>query len=163
MRTRLAAHRQHAVYLTAHKYYVFLAGRALEVPLHQLVIHDWSKLTPAQWFPYTNYFYPPTPEARPPEVHEAFWLAWKLHQNEKHHWQRWVVIGDDGSLRPIEMPKKYVREMVADWWGAGAVRGMFNSLDWYMARRDKIILYPSSRIEAESCLERLRIKGFLHR
>lgn len=38
------------------------------------------------------------------------------HQNNnQHHWQYWVLITDEGDLRPLDMPDCYVAEMVCDW------------------------------------------------
>ncbi len=54
---RLAPHKANAKYLLKHKWHVLCAGLKLNVPLWRLIIHDWSKLTPIEWFAYTRYFF----------------------------------------------------------------------------------------------------------
>ena len=44
-------------YIARHKWFVFLAGIKTSAPLWRLIIHDWSKLTPAEWSPYVEMFY----------------------------------------------------------------------------------------------------------
>lgn len=44
------------------------------------------------------------------------------------------------------MPEEFVREMVADWMGAGIAQGKRGDIwNWWENHRDKIILHPSSR------------------
>lgn len=54
-------HLRYLWYVLRHKWYVFQAGRVLKVPVWQLLMHDLSKFTPAEWFPYVAYFYGPGP------------------------------------------------------------------------------------------------------
>ena len=54
---RLKPHKANAKYLLKHKWHVLRAGLKLNVPLWRLVVHDWSKLTPIEWFAYTAYFF----------------------------------------------------------------------------------------------------------
>lgn len=53
----MKAHLHYASYVVRHKWFVFYAGLKIKAPLWRLVIHDWSKLTPAEWFPYVLRFY----------------------------------------------------------------------------------------------------------
>lgn len=55
--SRLKPHKANAKYLLKHKWHVLRAGLKLNVPLWRLVVHDWSKLTPIEWFAYTCYFF----------------------------------------------------------------------------------------------------------
>lgn len=67
------------------------------------------------------------------EVEAAFDVAWVQHQHRNpHHWQHWVLREDDGATKLLPMPDRYVREMVADWAGAGrAITGKWDPLPWY--------------------------------
>lgn len=55
--------------------------------------------------------------------------------------------------KPIYMPKKFVREMVADWAGAGrAITGGWDVNKWYASNKHKIILHPATRQHVEKLL-----------
>jgi len=60
---------------------------------------------------------------------------------------------DRGDVIPLEMPTKYISEMVADWMGAGrAITGRWECQEWYEANKDKMILNYQTRIYVESLL-----------
>lgn len=141
-------HLRYARYIVRHKWFVFRAGLKTRAPLWRLLIHDWSKLLPVEWGPYAERFYGPTH----PGV--AFDRAWLHHQHRNpHHWQHWVLRRDDGGVRVLPMPQKFVREMVADWMGAGRViTGKWDVAGWYSKNRDTILLAPSTRYDVERLL-----------
>lgn len=139
------AHRRYASYVIRHKWFVFRAGLKTGAPLWRLVIHDWSKLTRAEWSPYVRSFYGPQP--RTDTVKAAFDAAWLHHQHaNRHHWQHWVLREDSGATKVLPMPERFAREMVADWMGAGrAITGRWEVAAWYDATRDRILLAESTR------------------
>jgi hypothetical protein len=164
-------HWQYARYIVRHKYFVYIAGRVAGVPLFRLLIHDWSKLLPCEWFPYTRYFYGDYPKwdqvkiACPAYdwnlteegIALAFERAWLHHIHwNKHHWQYWLLIDDPNSgeqMKALEMPEKYVREMVADWFGAGrAIMHSWDISDWWEKHRSGIILHPKTLEIVEALL-----------
>ncbi|HCF70962.1 MAG TPA: hypothetical protein DER33_05135 [Syntrophomonas sp.] len=61
------------------------------------------------------------------------------------------------------MPEKYVKEMVADWRGAGLAQGQADTLAWYHANKHKIILHPATRSQVEQLLYNSRITDSLDR
>lgn len=153
-------------YLIRHKWFVWQAGRMLGVNWFQLMIHDWSKFLPSEWFPYVNYFYGNYPSEmeheesyggqkffiHPEKKTREYWerrfnVAWNFHQKRNpHHYQFWILTNDDGSIKALEMPKKYVLEMVADWSGAGrAITGTWDFLTWYQKTKSQKNLHPESR------------------
>lgn len=142
-------HLKYASYVVRHKWFVFRAGLKTHAPLWRLLIHDWSKLTPAEWGPYVRSFYGPQP--RTYEVKQAFDVAWLHHQHRNpHHWQHWLLREDSGKLKTLEIPDKFVREMVADWMGAGrAITGRWEVGEWYYKNRDTIQLHPTTRAHVE--------------
>lgn len=171
------------VYLAKHKWFVFVAGvKATKAPLWRLVIHDWSKFTPAEFGPYRRKFfgetYPTAVEAEAlnaklatfspfrfkmtKEMAEAaFHRAWLHHIHlNPHHPQHWLLhLSDppDGiGLRPLEMPEPIVREMVADWMGAGrAQHGKWDVHSWYAKNRDKMVMHPNTRKLVDKVLEEI--------
>lgn len=155
-------HIRYLVYLLRHKWYVLIIGRRLHVPLWRLLIHDWSKFTPAEWGPYVSRFFRPrlyglssadTIAGRVRDFHCAF--LHHVHFNP-HHWQHWVPVDDRGELHPLPMPDVYIREMVADWASAGlAKNGELDIAEWYRRERTKMVMDSDTRIVAEGYIEEL--------
>lgn len=138
-------HRRYAWYVLRHKLFVFLAGLWLKVPLHQLVVHDWSKFLPDEWLPYARFFYGPPGYRGTPFGRDAFDRAWLRHQHRSpHHWQHWVLRNDDGSTFALPMPERFVREMVADWQGAGRALGKPDTAGWFRQNRRNMLLHPDT-------------------
>lgn len=144
-------------YIVRHKWYVFLACLEWKVPLHLAIFHDWTKFTAREFKPYAHNFYNADGSKRdirdksgaydPNKQPDEFKLAWLSHQRNKHHWQAWISIGDRGQPTAMPMPEKYVREMVADWTGAGrAISGRKDPWPWYSENMDKMILHYDTAI-----------------
>lgn len=119
-------------YLLKHKYYVYKFGRFLGVGRLQLLIHDWHKFLPSEWFPYIRTFYAANGSAQY-EEDLNFNYAWLNHiHRAKHHWQHWVLHPDSGGTYFVNIPKKYIKEMVADWASAGfVIHGKIEVGSWY--------------------------------
>ena len=158
-------------YIVIHKYYVLREMIKCRLFWRGLV-HDFSKLLPYEFFPYMEYFYN-NPDNQPyfkllkkqktfnsdeiTELHDlerkvynikrSFDYAWCKHQKKNpHHWQYWVLINDDGTLRPLEMPLVYRIEMYCDWFSAGmTINGYDNTLNWYIKNRNNMVLAPKTR------------------
>lgn len=145
-------------YVMRHKWYVFLAGLKLGVPLWALIIHDWQKFTPTEWKPYVDYFFRYRGvKNKPKDIKEAFDVAWNHHQKYgPHHWQYWMLVYDDQDETVIiEMPDRYRREMLADWRGAGkAITGRDDVIEWYSGRRERMtrVLHPNTLAWVEAQL-----------
>lgn len=155
-------------YVFKHKWFVLREGLKIGVNLWQLIIHDWSKFLPSEWFPYADYFYgewATEHEANramivagvylktKADVSAAFDVAWLKHQNRQpHHWQFWMLTMDDGGTQNLPMPDRYRREMLADWRGAGLALGKPDTRGWYLANRDHIQLHPQTRAWIEEQL-----------
>ena len=161
------SHLRYAKYLLRHKWFVFLAGLQTKAPLWRLLIHDWSKFLPCEWIPYAAYFYGKLAWLKDNEPDDyrywtlaqpyiaAFDRAWLHHQHRNpHHWQHWVLREDSGATKLLPMPEYFVREMVADWAGAGrAITGKWDVAKWYAANSAKIQLNEQSRRTAETLLQ----------
>lgn len=131
-----------------HKAFVFCAGLRTRTPLRLLIIHDWSKFTPAEAPHYARNFY--GDKADP----AGFAKAWAHHLGvNPHHWEYWV----DEYGEPHLMPERYVREMVADWLGASrAYEGRWpaSSVEWPWLQKNfqKINLHPETRMRVRRML-----------
>lgn len=138
-------------YLFRHKWYVMLACFRYKL-YWQGIKHDWSKFLPSELIPYATYFYASTAEEKDAASFDAAWLKHQ-HRNAHHH-QHWILRGDHGLTSALEMPKKYVYEMVADWVGAGqAITGKIDVKSWYNKNKHKIELHKESRKLVEKLLK----------
>lgn len=155
-----------------HKYYVLQVGMKLNLSILRLLLHDISKFTPAEFFPYMHYFYPSTEKT--PKIKEDFNIAWKLHYSRnKHHWEYWF---NDGDI--VDMPRECVMELVADWVAASkSYNGhwplprnvyfpgsgwewfdtvgedvLLNKMTYFTALRVLVLLYLFDYISQDSCI-----------
>ncbi len=139
-------HWSYLKYVLRHKWFVLVASRRISASLWRALIHDLSKFRPSEWGPYARTFYAddgskqykPSPE---------FDHAWLLHQHRNpHHWQHWVLSEDSGRVKVLDMPVKFVDEMVADWMGAGrAITGKWEYKEWYEKNKGKMLLAPRTQ------------------
>lgn len=152
----MTAHLRYLRYVLRHKWFVFRAGLRYRVPLHQLLVHDWTKFLPSEWTPYVDQFYrADAPKLRSGYYHSpemgkvAFNSAWLHHcMGNKHHWQRYAMVSEAGVKDPvvIPMPERFIREMVADWSGAGMAQGFGSDpLPWYTKNRHRMSVHPQTR------------------
>ena len=111
--------------------------------------HDYSKYSMEEYGAYDEYFYPSdgSEVGADPKRKKAFDYAWLHHQNSNpHHWQHWVLINDENGIEPLEMPARYVEEMVADWGAFAYLKKDGNALiRWYESHKDKMILHKDTR------------------
>ncbi len=148
-------------YVMRHKAAVWSGGRFVGgIPIWRLLIHDWDKFMPDEWFPYAAAFYAPDGSSQYIES-AAMAQAWNAHQKRnRHHWQYWLLTWDRGETTPIPMPEADAREMVADWIGAGkAITGNPDPTEWYEKNKNKMTLHPDTRQLVERLLDDVR--GFL--
>lgn len=130
MLEKLKAHYLYLKYVLRHKLFVYQEGVKLGVGRWQLLKHDMSKFSRAEWTPYVLKFYGkhyPRSSKRARDhkrIKREFDLAWLHHQHSNpHHWQRFVLLNDFGNPETcLEMPERYMLEMIADWKGAGRAK-----------------------------------------
>lgn len=152
----IKAHWAYLKIVLRHKLAVLKGCRIMGVPLWRGLMHDMSKFSLTEWNAYVNNFYNsdgtkkkirnPDGSYDPSSQTTAFTRAWlHHHKNNKHHWQSWISIGDCGKLTPVEIPDVYIREIIADWIGAGiAYSNESNPYNWFASNVHKMILHPAS-------------------
>jgi hypothetical protein len=167
---------QNLRYILRHKKYVLLALWRIGGwrTLWTGITHDLSKFSSAEWHGYANWFFGPNgiklrsvPGNMPTitvcldqahqETKQASYYAWNHHQKcNKHHWDYWVMT--DGVI--LEMPDRYITEMVCDWWGAGMAQGKNDLEEWYQANKDKMALLPETQERVETLIQKITsLKG----
>lgn len=117
--------------------------------------HDLSKNDPEEYKAYDDYFY----GNKSFGVVKAFNYAWLHHiHNNPHHWQYWVLQHDDEPEEILEMPFRYVVEMIADWWSFSWKNGdLYSIFDWYEKHKD-MKLHEKTRKQVESILEQIKME-----
>jgi len=132
-------------YVIRHKWFVFVECCKMGI-IWRGLLHDLSKLLPDEFFPYVNYFYG-NKKVRDETDDKAFDFAWLLHQKKnKHHWQWWILLEDNGEIKIFDMPLEYKKEMLADWKGAGRALGHGDDVrEWYGKNKNKMQLHPETR------------------
>ncbi|MEA4924078.1 MAG: DUF5662 family protein [Syntrophomonadaceae bacterium] len=154
-------------YLIRHKWHVLVECCRYGVPWRG-ICHDISKFLPDEFVAYANYYH--THHVRPQPIinpagsdNSVYYSAWLIHQKRNpHHWQWWILYGEDSSPIVIPMPDKYIKEMVADWHGAGKAQGQPDIMTWYEANKGKMLLHVSTRRKVEQLLQFNKISAGEH-
>lgn len=146
-----------------HKWFVLIAGIKLKAPILSLIIHDWSKLSPAEFPHYSEQFF--GQQSNP----SGFARAWNHHQKANpHHWEYWVMESGhfrggypDGTV--LQMPQNFAREMVADWFAAHrAYEGYWpkdlENWEWMEKNFEKIKLHGETRQFVKNLLKQYFLK-----
>ena len=123
--------------------------------------HDLSKFYNEEYDAYDDYFYGKeglTDKEAIQSIDEAFDYAWLHHiHNNKHHWQYWVLLEDEGKTKALEMPIEYVYEMIADWWSFSWKKGNLKEIfEWYDSHKNKMVLHQNTRKLVEDILEKIK-------
>ncbi len=157
-------------YVLKHKWFVMIA--CFKKGLYwQGLIHDLSKFRFSEFISYARHFYGGCNESKYKKMAQtkggysksqdkkdaSFDYAWLVHiHRNPHHWQHWILIQDEDDDVILDMPKKYISEMICDWRGAGKAQGRFqpNELqDWYEAHKNKMELSINTIKELEQILD----------
>lgn len=145
-------------YLICHKWFVFQECWQMGVPWRGLT-HDVSKFWPGEFIAYANYYYEnrirlPQADDSINKDNSCYFITWLIHQKRnRHHWQWWILYGDENQPVALPMDEKYIKEMVADWRGAGRAQGQKDTMAWYLRNKDKMLLHTSTRLKVEQLLQ----------
>lgn len=170
---------QYLKYVLEHKINVFKACRKRGLKLHALT-HDMSKFSPKEFIPYAKWFNGKYGVVIKDKLNDAsdevinkhkilekkFTRAWEHHyRHNKHHWDYWCYnwkMYDPGTERqplsccefvtPLEMPTKYLLQMVCDW-EAMSIKFGGSAQEYYLKNYYQIHLNRESRYELEGILE----------
>ena len=148
----------HFRYTVIHKYWV-MKYCFKEGLYYRGIMHDMSKFLPDEFFAYARHFFlHPTDTLVKMAYKQDFDYAWLMHQKRnKHHWSYWVMPSKDG-VKCVDMPYRFIKEMICDWRGAGqAQKTSDGSLEgartYYLQNKDTILLTAYTRAILEQLLE----------
>ena len=118
----------------------------------QGLLHDLSKFLPSEYIPFA-YRFKWSSEKTPEEterIKTSFRYARDKHfSRNPHHWKYWVL--DESQKTALEMPDKYLIEMICDWEAVGKVKRDC-AREFYEKDKNKIILHPKTRERLEDIL-----------
>lgn len=141
-----------------HKWFVLLAGCRVGAPLWRLLLHDLSKLLPAELPHYQRQFFGRADDPA------GFIGCWLHHQNRNaHHWEYWIPRTGHHrcnpaypDMKPLPMPMWAVKEMIADWLAAGrAYEGRWPDLTnwtWLEKSWNRMQLHKDTQIRIAEVL-----------
>ena len=131
----------------------------MDLDWHMEFGHDQSKNEPDEYEAYDAYFYG---RNRSYKVVQDFRKAFLLHINRNpHHWQHWILINDDPNEEEIamDMPYKYILEMVCDWWSFSWAKGDLNEIfNWWEEHEKYIKISVKTRQTVIDILSSIKIK-----
>ena len=129
--------------------------------LNKMIIvnqHDESKYSDEEFYAYLDHFYPEDGSEPSEENSPEYDLAWLHHQKvNPHHFQYWLLIRDDGDIKPLDMQPEYVCEMICDWesFHINNPSGD-NAYQWYQNNRSTIVLSNSTSELVDRLLELMK-------
>ncbi len=148
-----------------HRHQVFINCIRAGIPF-QGFIHDLSKFSYEEFISGVKYY---QANRSPNELERrmnGFSAAWLHHKGRnKHHFEYWLDYSPiTKQLEPIEMPKKYLIEMVCDRMGASKIylKKEYNDgspLGYLLRSKDRIIIHEQTLKDLEFLLTKLQIEG----
>lgn len=137
--------------ITAHKLlvmkYCFKAGL-----YRQGLTHDLSKYSPSEFLMGVKYYQGDRSPNNAEREDRGYSSAWLHHKGRnKHHIEYWTdyAQGAEKKLVPVEMPKKYVAEMLCDRIAASRIYKKDKYTDaspyeYYMSSKEKSMIHPAT-------------------
>ncbi|MCH4207876.1 MAG: DUF5662 family protein [Solobacterium sp.] len=130
----------------------------------QGLTHDLSKYSPSEFWPSVKYYQGyRSPYAYEKELkgYSPGWLHHKGHN--RHHWEYWYDT-INGVFQPIEMPYRYLVEMVCDRVAASHtyLKEHYTSssaLEYYLNKKESGYMHPNTQKELEKILRMIAEDG----
>lgn len=151
--------------IICHKWLVLRVGLIIgKIPFWRLLIHDWSKFTPAEFFCYARYKYGRSGDR------EEWAIGWLHHLHfNAHHSEHWVLtwcgdkdfytlIGEHKAdyVVMLPMPEVYVREMLADMHATSKqVTGSWEISKWLNANGPKVGFHEDTLVLIDKVMREL--------
>ena len=139
---------KHFTVITKHKWYVGM--ECFKIGLYwQGLTHDLSKYSLTEFFISAKHFQGSSSPIDTEIVKKGYSIAWLNHKNKnKHHFQYWIHY-NRGDVKPVPMPKKYMKELACDFIGAG--KGYDNNSDktaplrYWSGQIDKTFIHKNTQ------------------
>ncbi len=139
----------------------------------QGITHDLSKYAPVEFLNGARYYQgyrSPNNAEREDKGYSAAWLHHK--GRNRHHYEYWVDYCSEvslaspgsGGMMPVEMPRKYLVEMICDRIAASKVynKGRYTDdmpLKYFERSKDKILMHENTKKELHAFLKMIAVFG----
>ena len=116
----------------------------IEVITKNIANHDASKSSPEEFEAYARHWYPEDGK-KPNKESDEYKMAWLHHmQNNKHHWNHWIIVDSKTEFEAVEMPFIYIMEMLVDWSAQGLNPGSEGVKKWYNDNKKDFIMHKNT-------------------
>ncbi|MBP8969719.1 MAG: catalase [Lachnospiraceae bacterium] len=147
---------QHFVTITKHR--ILVCKGCFKIGLYyQGLTHDLSKYSPDEFLVGVKYYQGTRSPNNAEREDIGYSSAWLHHKGRnKHHYEYWIDYNTRGELPgediliPVEMPDRYLAEMVMDRIAASKVyKGKeykdSDSLDYFLSGIEAVPMHPNTR------------------
>lgn len=148
---------KHFKTICIHKYWVFHYCRLLHITW-QGITHDFSKFSPIEFLESAKFYMGTSSPINEAKKVQGYSMAWFHHKGRnRHHYEYWTDNYDKGTTC-VEIPKKYVTEMIADYLGAArAYMGKefsFNKeYEWWQKKRLEAKMHDNTKALLDKVFE----------
>lgn len=153
--------------ITYHK--LLVLENCFKVGLYwQGITHDLSKYSPCEFLVGAKYYQGNQSPNNAERMACGYSDAWLHHKGRnRHHYEFWIdysTQSKDGTMVPIEMPKKYLVEMMMDRIAASKVYNGKNyndgfPLQYFKNGKEHAMMHSNTKRDLEELLTMLRDKG----
>ena len=134
--------------------------------IRQGLTHDLSKYSPTEFWAGARYYQGNRSPNTAEREAKGYSEAWMHHKGRnRHHYEYWTDMNRQTKCyESIEMPRKYLVEMVMDRRAAcmtyqGKAYTDASALNYFMGSRERELMHPNTRKQLEFILTMLRDKG----
>lgn len=155
---------KHLNRILKHKFWVFYYCCKLGIP-QQGITHDLSKFSWIEFSESIKYFKDGISPIKVSREVNGYSLAWQHHKGRNpHHYEYWTDNYDSGTTC-IEMPFKYVLELVADYLAAGKTYHgngftIKQELEWWNNCKDNLKMHDNTKKLVTRLFEHINDYGF---
>ena len=156
---------QHFKTITKHRFLV-MCGCFRVGLIWQGLTHDLSKYSPTEFWVGARYYQGTRSPNTAEREEKGYSEAWMHHKGRnKHHYEYWTDMSKQTrNYESVEMPRKYLVEMVMDRRAAcmtyqGKAYTDGSALKYFMGSRERELMHPNTRMQLEYILTMLRDKG----
>lgn len=156
---------KHFKTITKHRFLV-MCGCFRVGLIRQGLTHDLSKYSPTEFWAGARYYQGTRSPNTAEREAKGYSEAWMHHKGRnRHHYEYWTDMNRQTKCyESIEMPRKYLVEMVMDRRAAcmtyqGKAYTDASALNYFMGSRERELMHPNTRRQLEFILTMLRDKG----
>ena len=156
---------QHFKTITRHRMLV-LNGCVQVGLIWQGLTHDLSKYSPVEFWTGARFYQGVRSPNTAEREQKGYSEAWMHHKGRnRHHFEYWTDLSRvTRCYDPVEMPRRYLVEMVMDRRAAcmtyqGAAYHDGSALEYFMGSRERELMHENTRRQLEYILTMLRDKG----